>query len=67
MLLVMIKPSQFPPFAFAFDTACRPAGIVAVAGIAQQHVQQRPDLRHRQRRRIFFFPAAFPKSKTIVQ
>ena len=38
MSLVMIKPSQLSPFAFTFDIACRPAGKVAVADMAQQYV-----------------------------
>ena len=67
MSLVMVKPSQFSPFAFAFDTTCRPAGIVAVAGISQQHIQHRANLRNRQRRCVFFSPGAFPESRTIVQ
>ena len=67
MSLVVIKPSQLPAFAFSLDTASGPAGISAVAGLTQQHIQDRPNLWHRQGRGIFFSPAVSPKPKTIMQ
>ena len=67
MSLVMIEPGKFSAFAFAFDTTRRPAWIAAVAGIAQQHIQYRPNLRNRQGRSIFFSPDPFPESKTTMQ
>lgn len=67
MSLVMIKSSQLSAFAFSLDTASGPTGTSAVAGLAQQHIQDRPDLRHRQGRGIFFSPAVSPKPRTIMQ
>ncbi len=67
MSLVMVKPSKLSAFAFSFDIASRPAGILAVAGLTQQHVQYSPNLRNRQSRGIFFFPDVFPELKTIMQ
>ena len=67
MLLVMIKPSNLSPLVFSLDTAFRPAGISAVAGGPQQHVQNTLNLRNRQSRGVFFSPAGFHKSKTMLQ
>ena len=39
MSFVMIEPSQFSAFAFAFNAAYRPAGMTAVASAAQQDGQ----------------------------
>ena len=54
MSLVVIKPSKLSAFAFSFDIASCPAGISAVAGLTQQHIQYHPNLRHCQGRGIFF-------------
>ena len=67
MSLVMIKSSNLSPLAFSLDTAFRPAGIFAVAGLTQQHVQNTPNLRNRQSRGVFFSPVAFHKLKTMLQ
>ena len=52
MSLVMIEPSQLSPFVFSFETASRPAGILAVAFLTQQHVQQSPNLGNGQGRHL---------------
>jgi hypothetical protein len=67
MSFVMIKPSQLSPFAFSFDTASRPAGILAVAGGMQQYVQHHPNLWNSQCWGMFFSPDEFPESKTIMK
>ena len=63
----MMKTSQLSPLAFALYKTYCPAGISAVAGLTQQQVQQRANLRNRQCRRIFFYPAGFHELKTMLQ
>lgn len=67
MSLVMIKPSQLSPVAFAFDQTSIPPWSGAVAGTMQQVVQQHANLRNRQGRSVFFSPAGFPELKTTGQ
>ena len=64
MSLVMIESSKLSAFAFSSDIASGPAGVLAVAGLTQQHVQYHSNLGNRQGWGIFFFPTCFQKANS---
>lgn len=54
MAFVMMKASQLSALVLAFDASHRPIGMLAIAELTQQDIQERANLRNRQGRRVFF-------------